>query len=194
MKINEVLTESAQVDEATPYGGMQRLKTGVKSFFGNKAAQGQGEVGKRANELHDAFLSWASRTGINMSAVPQNEIKEWLESQGLPFLMPTALASTDPVNLENPQTSSAVWNAISQASFKAAGSVARGTPKLGSRYGIKQQKAPPPVPPTPPPPPPPVPPTPRGPTPRQLRDALGTLGVTLDAKQLQKLARLLRGS
>lgn len=186
MKINEVLAESRRLDEsldeANPYGGFQRVKTGIKSFLGSRSAQAKSDVGTRANELYSAFVPWANRTGIDMSQVSQEDLKSWLTDHGLPFALPPALKTTNPLNLDDQQTSSQVWNTIAQASFRAAGSVAPGSKGLGSKFGVKSE--------TPPPPPPPASPAI---TAGQMNRALRSVGVSLTRRQLNALMAALGG-
>jgi hypothetical protein len=160
MKIDEITAENQKLDEANPYGLMQRAGSAIMGKLGSTSAQASGDVGKRSNELYNGFKNWALRSGVDMKAVPKLTLTKWLASQRLPTKLPPTLAPLPLLNLEDPNVSKTLWTALAQGAYGAARQPAS-SPTLGANYGIPPaapRRPTPPVPPTPPAPP--VPPAP----------------------------------
>jgi len=137
MKIDEIIVEGQQLDEANPYGLLQRAGSAIMGKLGSTKAQASGDVGKRANELYRGFTNWAMRAGVDMSAVPKLTLTKWLSSQHLPTKLPPTLASLPSLDLEDPNVSKTLWTALAQGTYSAAGQPAS-RPTLGANYGIPQ--------------------------------------------------------
>lgn len=133
MKISDLVESKEQVNElgGAPMGIMSRIGTGIAAKLGSKTAQATMDVGKRANELDQAFKSWALRSGIDLDRVKQQEIKAFLRQQGLPVV-----PLRQPLyNLNDPEQNKTLWTVLSQTIFKKGGSTATTQP-LGQKYGL----------------------------------------------------------
>ena len=140
MKIDEFATETQQLDEANPYGLMQRAGSAIMGKLGSTKAQASGDVGKRANELYAGFKNWALRTGVDMTMVPRQKLSQWLTSQNIPGKLPPTLRALPTLDLEDPEVSKTLWTALAQGAYGAAGLPA-GRPTLGANYGIPRPPA-----------------------------------------------------
>lgn len=81
MKIQEVIVESSDVNEAAPFGLGSRLGAAVKAKFGSAQAKGQQEIGRVANTLWKEFQAYLGRTNDRMT---KKVILDFLRSQGYP--------------------------------------------------------------------------------------------------------------
>jgi len=149
MRIDEVVMNDAEeIDEATPYGyGYNRMKTAVMGKLGSTAAQAQGDVGKRANELYKAFEYWAGRAGTRMDQVPKADFIKWVTAQGIPAVLPPEFKTVPFLNLTDKATSTAIWTKLAQGAYGAQMGPTGGAPgqaTFGQKYGI-QTEPPPPV-------------------------------------------------
>jgi hypothetical protein len=163
MRIDEVVMNDAdELDEAdsSPYKIGDKINTAFQSMnILNRdkriAAQGQRDVGKRANELYNAFSYWASRNGTPMNNVPKATITKWLTAQGLPPTLPAFFKTMPLLDLTDKTTSTNLWNGLAQGAYGAQMKAGGGAPgqadTFGQQFGLPSK-------PTPPPPPPPAPP------------------------------------
>lgn len=127
MKINEILSESTQTNEAGPMGMFQKMGQKILSKVpGKVGAQAQGKLstGNHANRLFKQYQAWLGAAGETSTP---GALKSWMTTNRLPVkavepifahLAPNAPLTGIMLNQ--------VFTALVQAMSKAVGKISKG--------------------------------------------------------------------
>lgn len=140
MKLSDVLNEE-QIDElgTTPMGIGARLGYGALSKLGSSSAQAKLDVGKRANRFEKAFSGWARRSGLDLENIKDVDIDDFLNAHGLPNYDHKGVSSYD---MSDNTVTRDLWTKVANQTYRAAGAVPAGKPKLGAQLGVPASPTP----------------------------------------------------
>jgi hypothetical protein len=127
MKINEILSESSQTNEAAPMGFLQRMGQKILSKVpGQVGAQAQGKLstGTHANRLFKQYQTWLGAAGETSTPAA---LKSWMTTNRLPVkAVEPIFAHLGP---DAPLTGimlNQVFTALVQAMSKSVGKINKG--------------------------------------------------------------------